>query len=176
MSRRTLRTLTLVDALALIAATAAALAIARAAQPGLQAHHTPAVLQWIYLSSPFGILWMLSIFGLRFLPPRPPLRRLARRPGMVACCVAAVYTLWTIAEVGLLAAGGRIPPNFNLWSNLVTNLGFQAGSALPAAWITLAFSGRWRPESSWFDRTSRLIGAYFILMFWGVPLVVAWMI
>lgn len=172
MSSQSLRTLTLFDAVALIAATAVSLAIARAALPGLQTLYDHAVFRWMHLSSIFGVIWMLSILGLRLLPPRPPLRRLARRPGMVACCVVAVYTVWTVVEIGLRVANDRIPPNFDFWSYLVTNLGPQVGAVLPAAWITLAFSGRWRPESSWFDRVSRLIGSYFILMFWVFPLLV----
>src|SRR5262245_56288847 len=104
MPRQALRTLALIDAIALIAATAVALAIARAAQPGLRGLYGSTVWMWINLSTPFGILWMLSILGLRSLPPRPPLRRLARRPGMVACCVATVYTAWTVAWIGLWAA------------------------------------------------------------------------
>lgn len=173
MPRQPLRTLTLFDAATLIAATAVALAIARTAHPGIRSLYGNSIWEWIQMSVPFGILWMLSILGLRFLPPRPSLRHLARRPGMVACCVVAVYTLWNIAWTGLWAAKGGFAANHNFWSDLLPGLGHQVGGVLPAAWVTLAFSGRWRSEPSWFDRAGRLLGAYFIVMFWLVPLLAA---
>jgi hypothetical protein len=118
---------------------------------------------------------MATILGLRFLPPRPPIRRLARRPGLVACFIASVYTAWTCASLILRALGGPLPPHFDFWSYLVNNLGHEVGAVLPAAWLTLAFSGRWRPEPSWFDRAGRFLGGYLVLMFWLVPALVAWL-
>jgi hypothetical protein len=159
---------TLRDAMVLVAATALAVSVDRAAWLGLA--HLSALLRWLELSAPIAVFWMIAALGLRLLPPRPPLRRLGKRPGLVACAVASVYTAWSLALYGMaIARGDWLPPN--AWSYFVTTLGGAVGSALPAAWVTLAF-GRWRPEPTWNDRAGRLLGAYMIVAFWVLPLVV----
>lgn len=176
MPKERLRTLTLFDAMSLVAATAIGIAIVRAAQPGLRSLYGDSIGRWVASSSPFVTLWMLTALGLRLLPPRPPLRRLARRPGMVACFIVVVYATWTCATIGLRTLSGSLPPRFDFWPYLVSSLGHEVGAALPAAWLTLAFSGRWRPEPSWFDRMGRVLGGYLVVMFWVVPIIAAWLI
>ena len=175
MPEQRLRTLTLLDGMALIAATAAGIAIDRAAQPGLRVMYGDLVWRWAASSSPLVSLWMLTILGLRFLPPRPPLRRLARRPGMVACFIVGVYSIWGCASLVVRALGGPLPPHFDYWSYLASSLGHQVGAVVPVAWLTLAFSGRWRPEPSWYDRAGMVLGGYLMVMFWVVPMLAGWL-
>ncbi len=36
------------------------------------------------------------------------------------------------------------------------------GWGVAAAWIALAFNGRWRPERSWIDRLGRGLGVFWL--------------
>ncbi len=122
----------------------------------------------IELALPCVLAWTLGLLILRFVPPRPPLRRLARQPGFVACVVFLVISacsylsvLVTLATRGKLAhATVRDLIAYHSTANLLM---IQIGGwGIAAAWIVLGISGRWRPEPSWIDRFGRGFGVFWL--------------
>ena len=110
-------------------------------------------------------LGMVCLLAMRLRRPRRNLRSLSRQPGAVACAAAAAG----------MAAGGIIvltlllhvdernylqdhPEAEHPWQIVQS----RVAMAVPAAWLMLAWSGRWRSEPSWIDRTGRVLGAYWI--------------
>jgi hypothetical protein len=105
---------------------------------------------------------------LRLLSPRPSARRLFRQPGTVALTAA-------LTGIGL-ALLVRAGPTLRHWRHYYeTQLAFDetltylwsccgrlAGVCVASSWITLALSGRFRPEQSWLDRMGRAIGVLWI--------------
>jgi hypothetical protein len=141
---------------------------------------------WMYILAtlPLPALWSLALLALWLRLPRPP-RRLVRQPGAVACGAASlviavrvigfltllirkpgtpfmtVTLLWDRFAVTLSHPG---PVNF---STVYTSAYFAASAfgmstAVAAAWMLLARSGRWRSEAGWLDRAGRLLGAYWV--------------
>src|SRR5690349_17797244 len=115
------RKFTVVDAMALVAATAAGMAWIRSNYDWqfffgtwwlfyshgdfLQAGSYAVRIVW-----PFLLAWTLTVLVLRFRRPRPPRRLLMRQPGFVACCavtLATALTFWPIV-IGLLAGIPRV--------------------------------------------------------------------
>jgi hypothetical protein len=123
---------------------------------------------------PFLTMCSLALAGLRLRQPRPPLRKLARQPGMVACC-AAILTL-VLEVLGIILGELILPPNaviartippyvkLSLPEGILHDvrgtvvLQANAGGAVAAAWLILALIGAWRSEPSWIDRFGRALG------------------
>ncbi len=98
--------------------------------------------------------------------PRPPLRRLFRRPGTVAS-VAVVSTLAAVAlqypMLWLDRAGIRIGPNtVSVWQLWRIQIWFFlprfAGYSVAVCWLVLSLGGRWRANAGWIDRLGQLLG------------------
>ena len=171
--RQPLRSMTISDAMALVATSAVGLATA----PGLPFHVMPS-------SSPAFALRMTAVFvalpltliliPLRLRWPRP--RRPGRHPGTVACLAVALALAFILAEQASssfkpVPAPARLEPHYRA-INLVFNL-LRLDLYSPAvagAWLALALSGRWRPERDWLDRTGRVLGVCWIV----APFIVAW--
>ncbi len=131
------RTFRLSDAIVLVAATAAALALFRpyhAAMDPLRwtppGHSASPITGWIeglwgclVRASPFAMAWTLAILVLRFLRPRPRWVRLVRQPGFVACLMAALALVWRL--IGFATMCVRV-----------------AGDPGLAAWLPRHFEGR----------------------------------
>jgi hypothetical protein len=169
------RKLTLADAMLLVAAVALGSFLARETNPNLTsaiAHikhdPTPGMRQLLSIEAslkvvvPFLAVWTPALLLLRLRQPRPCLKRLARQPGAVASAVAtlaiAIVAVWILS---LWAAGSR----FMLSSDLAgAFLGYSSeiSFAVAGGWSVLAFSGRWRSEPSWIDRTGRATGVAWI--------------
>jgi hypothetical protein len=108
------------DALILIAGLAAGLALVRATSP----EFTPGQLRDAFLSPrggwtlwhafgltlelgvilfiPFVAGWTPACLLLQLTGPRPPWRRLRRRPGFVACLIATAFVIATLAVAAVL--------------------------------------------------------------------------
>ena len=118
------------DVLVLIAGLAAGLALARSASPP---DFTAGKLRDAFLNPrggwtlwhafgltlelgtvffvPFVAGWTPACLLLQLAPPRPPWRRLRRRPGFVACLVATAFVTATLSvAAALLATGMGSPP------------------------------------------------------------------
>lgn len=172
------RRFTLVDAMALIAATAAGLTIFRG-NPMAVFVHLPdtwslkagleRVVYWVAAAVPCIVMWMLALLILRLRRPRPRLRCVARQPGAVACLAAVMV----VAVGSATATPARITSaiqqdgwrDFQLhWSIYLTFINLQTcvSYAVAASWSTLALGGFWRPERSWIDRAGRVLGVFWV--------------
>jgi hypothetical protein len=118
--------------------------------------------------------WTLAVLALAFLPPRPPWRRLLRRPGILAglawiasfSAVALVSPPTLFRWSGLIPPfrGGPLPPFYwqGWWMYTWFVLPKAAGFAVAISWLTLALSGRWAADRGWPDRLGRLLGSCWI--------------
>ena len=93
------------------------------------------------------VSWTLAFFIMRLRKPRPPLRRLVRQPGMVACEV------WLLGmSLGICITMFEAQPHVGLVVVVLT------ACAIPVAWAILALLGRLEAEPSWIDRLGRGLG------------------
>jgi len=173
------RAFTLFDAVVLIAATGSAFALFRTMQIVYWGGRGRLLFALILqhgaeTTIPFLTMFSLALAGLRLRQPRPPLRNLARQPGMIACC-AAMLTL-VIEVLGIILGELILPPHAVIARTIPPYLKLSlpggilhdvrgtvvlqanAGGAVAAAWLILALAGVWRSESSWIDRFGRALG------------------
>jgi len=108
---------------------------------------------------PFLATWTLAAVVIRLRQPRPRLRKLVRQPGTIACVTAmtsvGLQAMWILP---LLAVGDR----FLHPRTLFITYGPNVGLTVLGAWITLALGGWWRSEPSWIDRLGRALGLAWI--------------
>jgi len=171
------RKLTLLDVMILVGATAIGLAAIRGAVPGVL--HTlptsprvrflvprPALdVSLIILAAwPLPAMWTLALLAMRLRSPRPAWRRLARQPGVMACCAVGMASLFNALLIAALSLKVRFI------GDLLPITAFLVGLAVVVSWATLRLGGRWRSEPCPFDRAGRVIGTYWIAM---VPLCLA---
>jgi hypothetical protein len=179
------RKLRVADCLILVAATAVGLAASRAITPreftlqtsggsATMLQHGGWSLMFIAqftaeLSSiaviPSLAFWTLASLLLRLQGPRPAWRRLSRQPGMMACLIAtiAIGLSATVSIMSWVMTDQEY--NTEAWLNWQIGVGsIQTGVAVFWCWVTMALSGRWRPEPSWLDRLCRLLGSFWVVM------------
>jgi hypothetical protein len=168
------RRLTLLDGMILVAATACGLAVIRGSIPGVL-HVLPTsplvpplvprpaldILILILAAWPLPAMWTLALLAMRLRRPRPAWRRLARQPGVMACCAAAFAVTFNVLLLAALSLKVGVFADFLLITAL------PVGLAVAVAWGTLLISGRWPPVGDGFDRAGRWFGAYWLAM---VPL------
>lgn len=178
------RKFTLIDAMVLIVAIAAALVPIR---PLLEEFLSPEVrspgdvlllgLTVSVMLQPLALTLSLALGLLRLRKPRPRLRRVFRQPGMAACTAAFVCTL--VILFMLLIINLLIYLNFRDYaSGLIFSLNVEdhwrvplsfTGLAVSAVWTVLWLAKAWRPEPSWIDRSGRALGIYWVLNSIVVP-------
>jgi hypothetical protein len=90
----------------------------------------------------------LAFLIMRLRRPRPPLRRLIKQPGVVACEV------WLL---GMLL-GSCLAPLIEDYPLLALIVVISTASAIPIAWTILVLRGHWETEPSWIDRLGRGLG------------------
>ena len=114
------------------------------------------ILTLLRSSSPLLLGWTIAWALIRLAPPRPPLRRLARQPGSVACGVALLVGGVEVIMQWLTLL------NADLMSSLVSDgaarLSAEIAPAVLGAWATLRLGGCWRAERGWVDRAGRALG------------------
>ncbi len=173
------------DALILVAATAFGLTASRAATPDelipqrfweLATKPPQGVSSLLFIAQftaelssivviPSLASWTLACLLLQFAGPRPPWHRFSRQPGGMACLTATTaLVLSAAASVTARLTSGQ---QYNTltwfgWQIMVGSI--QIGVAVFWCWVTMALSGRWRPESSWLDRLSRLLGLFWLMV------------
>jgi hypothetical protein len=160
--RRRCRSFVILDAMILVGASAAGLALARTIlQDALTMPHSP---MWVARPITYFLLaWTLAFIPLRLRQPRPSLRRLMVQPGMAACCAVAIVTAmdaisWTIYGMQLEPRHVR-DMLARYWRGASPDL----GPAVALTWLGLVLSRRWRPEPGWLDRFGRVIGVLWLL-------------
>ncbi len=183
MNKSLCRKFTIVDAMILVASTAPAFTAWRSRWPlGVSR-------QWIYAESRKSLnellllvnldIYCLSIFiacltvaclVLWLRQPRPSLRELARRPGMVACTAAVIVLAIRLINfgcvIGIRTVDGIYPVrglsmmDFNVIE--FRGLPSEMGCAVAASWVIQRISERWHCEPSWLDRTGRILGVFWV--------------
>jgi hypothetical protein len=108
--------------------------------------------------------WTLAVLMVRLRSPRPRRFRLMCQPGMLAVTTATTYAV--VGAAGFLLAfliRARYKPTWSDYAGQAIDLNGTA-KAIAAAWLILALSGRWRPERTWIDRLGCLIGLAWIAL------------
>jgi hypothetical protein len=171
---------TLLDQMIVVGAIAAGIAVVRDLSwdyiKTLPAPSSPAE-SWEYgrglvigLLLPFGVIGTMTVLCLDLRYPRPPLRRLSRRPGVLACI--AVTLVLTLGLSGLLVAISvsywfQSEPFIinDAWvGRFLEIMASHCGFGVAVAWLTLACSGRWRPVPGWLDRIGIVLGVFWLGM------------
>lgn len=174
MPTRQRRTVTLLDLLILIAATAAGLVLLRISVSGIRARtlsRSSGALIASYLTTiqvypscflpPFG----LAIMALSFRGRTESIPKVVRRPGFIGCTVATAgvvaYSVVCSAQIALgklsfdPAALSRVTSVFTLYAPLM----------IAGAWLSLALCGRWRAETNWVGWAGRIVSIAWIGLF-----------
>lgn len=196
MPAPTRRSLTLRDAVVLVAATGMSLWLARlrvlpmltvrldsAIGEGSIRAVLGALLERLPELNPLLVVYAPTLVFLRLRKPRPSCRRLAVQPGFAACCaIVLVYVtggcLHTLGQVLSPSYGHPIATKVHslvwVWNVLYTHQ-VIAGYAVASVWLMLLLGGRWRPEPSWLDRMGRALGLCFIASVPGMILYSHWL-
>lgn len=162
------------DGLILVVAVALDLGLIRAVLGALMgpAAGSRDLPRWATLLIVVVATWMVatpSWLVLRLGRPRPPLRRLATRPGFVAAATASSTLALSLATFGLVAAVRPLvrtePIAPYWWFGSLTFAAAIIGPAVGGAWALLALSGRRRPQRGAFDNTGRILGAGWVALF-----------
>jgi hypothetical protein len=186
------RRCTLLDVMALIAATAIGFYLVRTYSLNVlnsDLTHYPFIPRllltiWAAILAvlPVPALWSIALLGLRLRRPRPDLRRLVRQPGFVAAgavtLVAAVRMAGFLVLIARTFGRTTLGALYDVWAmsffrgpiNGATlyNSAYFASSAIgtsmavAAVWLLLAASGRWRSEPGWLDGLGRVLGTFWI--------------
>ncbi len=184
MSSSPRRPFNLLDAMVLLAATAAGFAIARG-MPGklwgsnTEPYESEVLLQiarWTVVCVPFLAAWTIALFLLPFLSRRlrPSFIGLLHQPGAAACTAAALAIIIETVNVMALSLMHSNPLSvykgpvshvllFTLTHDMVCELGMP-GLAVIVAWLVLASNGRWQPETNWLDLAGRLMGLVWVVL------------
>jgi hypothetical protein len=121
-------------------------------------------------ATPMAVSLTMALLVLRNRQPRPPWRRLMRRPGTMACLAPSCgWAFGVMFAAAAMADGGadelRWPGSPGLWIEVFSlAASFLAGFAVAITWIILVAIRRWHPEPSWLDRLGRLAGAGWIAL------------
>jgi hypothetical protein len=164
------RTFTLLDAMALVAATAIGFAWVRS-NWYFYDYSWPWIDSVPEMLGPLLMTWTVAIVGLRLASPRPRIRRLALQPGSAACgAVAFTFLMKSLSYfVDVFARNKHIPWGMFrhrfVWVELIGNaiIGGPYHYVVTAVWGVLFLSRRCRPEPSWLDRIGRVIGLSWLL-------------
>ncbi len=179
-ARISTRRFTLADLMILIAATGAGMAMFRPYQaalagPGFQNAGVLRTIETTYGAWSFlAAWWMIALLIIQYRGVHPHRSRLARRPGHVACGVAAVALVAGITqELTRFTFQDPIIKAFSFHQSWIT-MSARVGPAVAGAWFVLALSGRWRADGGWIDRLGRLLGCCWIgwQLLWMIPNVI----
>jgi hypothetical protein len=174
MVTRKVTRLKLVDLMVLTGAAAASFAVARAAQRDTNFSHFPGIYRWVDSTAICTCFWMWSVLGLRLARPRPPIWRLARQPGILACFISLLSFGLGGIQVGSFPYQANF--NFDALCNRVVEMARGTSWSIMIAWSTLAVTRQWRAVPDWFDRAGRLLGTYMIVVFFIANVVLAYVI
>ena len=165
---RLARRFSLLDAMALIAATAAGLAIDRVFLSDMRGwdgavlkHFRELTAAGIILSVPLAAMWTVATLALQLRRPRDRLRRLLGRSGTAACCTATVAM--TLGAGLVICTMRTISVSFTSRLVIAYGLPIMAGGAVTAVWALSVIAGAYRAVPDWNDRMGRLMGIYWVL-------------
>jgi hypothetical protein len=160
------------DAVVALAAVCAGIALARATAPEIEtfwpgrfAAQSPRIRGGKVIRGslayvlPVLAAWTPALLFLRLRQPRPPLRRVFRQPGTVACIAATLaMSIELFFVVPLFAFGSRFADVETLFIRYSPEVSF----AIIGSWSVHALTDRTRSEPSWIDLAGRITGAAWI--------------
>ncbi len=180
---------TLLDAMILVVAVAVGLALTRYPL-GYQLPRLPVATAAIAPSAPVGaartapihqmiiqvvaasayvypsvLTLTVAALVLRFIRPRPSVRRILRQPGAVGCAVAVFCCLLILPDriPEILSWRGKGNLDWRDFFNLSLNTARMTGLAVASAWLALALGGRWRAERTWIDWLGQVVAGAWIV-------------
>lgn len=161
------RRFTLIDLMALVAASAASLWIFRA--QGLAGDRDGIPVAMAAKRTAFALLAPLTAasLGLRLLKPRPARGEVFDRPGAAAGVAAALALAFSLADACLrarqMAAYGLDDIAWRAATSGMYVAVVFGGFGVVSCWGLMAASGRWRAEPTWIDRLGRALGVGWIV-------------
>lgn len=177
------RRLTLFDLMILVAGIAVSLwvlpdGVFQAAENAFQiitgAYVFHVKVQWLSIlivrfTYPVAFIWSLTTLSLALTPPSLPVRKLACRPGFVACGIV-VMTMLIAGPLNFAISQHNFIPGLSFSTRFQVCSGEaltfrrgEGGFAVAAAWLTLWANGRWRAQPTWADRLGRFMGFFWIV-------------
>lgn len=118
------------------------------------------------LVSPFVAGWTPACLLLQVVGPRPPWRRLRRRPGFIACLIATITIAAGFIAVAVYSGSslgaGREPPARYLIVLIPGSI--LGGCGVLWGWATMRLCGACRPSPTWRDRLGCFTGALWVVM------------
>jgi hypothetical protein len=151
-------------------------------------------LLWVDATSASLVLavWSPAVCWFGFRPPRPGLEVMVRRPGLwasaVASAVTIVYLGWHEAEamiggwptfmIPVMGESTLMSDDHPSRARFIDGFGTfilpylrtWVGPSVATAWLMLFASGNWRPSADWGDRSGRLLGLAWIVVYLASPL------
>lgn len=115
---------------------------------------------------PFVAGWAPACLMLQVVGPRPPWRRLVRRPGFIACLIATAVVIVSLA-IALACIGfsiweiGSLPGEY--WKVMIP-AGIIGGWGILWSWATMKLCRASRSEPAWRDRLGRATGVVGIVV------------
>jgi hypothetical protein len=167
---------TILDAMALVAASAFGVALSRAYYVEIASVRGSGSVAMeyrtrVYLTAVFVLPFAAALLWCRLRRPCRSTRRLAREPGVGALLAVAV-TVVAIAIDQVLMYTLPGPPGTRfiglIWKPMIglgSMLATVTGPAVCAVWSLQWLAGLWRPTSDWIDRAGRVLGLTWILFF-----------
>jgi hypothetical protein len=142
---------------------------------------TPGVADsfWSWAQATWLVLMpvQLGLLGLSLLPPRPPMRRLARQPGFVAgiavACAVASNVLQASANLKQNLARGTNPLPTWIHNNLIgISAPYRLAPVVLLAWVIVGLQGGCRRSRDWVESGSRLLGGIWVTA-WCVYMIIS---
>jgi len=102
----------------------------------------------------------IAVIPIRFVKPRPSLKRIVGQPGFQASIAACV-----VVVIHVFAAGYSLLPPLKSPADFFLSVQplFFTGPAVATVWVILALGGGWRAEPSWIDRCGRWLGWTWVI-------------
>jgi len=165
------RRFTLLDAMVLVAATAAGIAGARSYLAALVKCDEGLILAHFYRSeisavAPCLFAWGLVVIVLRMIPPCLPFQEIVQQPGVAACLAATVAS--TFAGFDFLRSRfGPFQPSSLDWLLRIAwmDLPRRIVPAVAVAWLMIGLAGRWRRSPDWIDAAGRMLGVAWLALY-----------
>jgi hypothetical protein len=182
MAKRAEWKLSLADMMALVAATAMGVWVSVTAltqhgdYPNVERDNLAGLHAWFGATSkaaarvlmvwPCVGAWTFALPVLCLFRRRDQRRRLFRRPGVAACTAVAVASPGVFAwDLMLFREHGDFPKYDIFIMLFFRDLEQGAGPLIVATWVLMALGGRWCAEPTWVDRTGRVLGVLWVVVF-----------
>jgi hypothetical protein len=125
---------------------------------------------WSWAATAWMVLMpvQLGLLGLSLIPPRRPLRRLARQPGFLGgvAVASAAATSVVQAAANFNQSMGRGANPFETWlhNNMIAiSAPYRLAPVILLAWMIVALQRGCRRSHDWVETSARLLGGVWII-------------